>query len=175
MVATLRPHFSSEQNMHKTGPTGPSHLVERAVRPAAVFAAAGLVGFAAFQAALALGAPFGADAWGGSDADLTPGFRVASGLAALLLLGVAYVVLGRAGYWHANRNRGLFRWGTWGAAVFLALSSLGNFASTSNWERFLNGPLALLLAITCIVVALGSRSGQPSDIGPSMTSTRGAD
>ncbi len=174
-MATLTPPIPSDRDMHKAGTTGVSHLAGRAVRPVAVVAAVGLVGFAAFQAALALGVPLGAAAWGGADSDLTPEMRVASGLAALLLLGVAFVVLGRAGYWHTDRNLGLFRWGTWGAAVFLALGSLGNFASSSNWEQFLNGPLALLLALACFIVALGSPSRQQSDIPPSITSTRVAD
>jgi uncharacterized membrane protein YhhN len=37
----------------------------------------------------------------------------------------------------------------------IALSALGNFASSSGWERFLMGPVALLLALLCFIVALG--------------------
>lgn len=36
-----------------------------------------------------------------------------------------------------------------------ALSGLANLASSSGWERFLMGPVALLLAFLCLVVALG--------------------
>jgi hypothetical protein len=137
-------------------------FAERAVRPAAVVATVGLVGFAAFQAALALGAPWGRAAWGGSETELGPGHRVASGVAALVLIAAASVVLGRAGYWRASRDSGVFRWGTWGVAVLLALGGLGNLASSSNWERFLNGPVALLIAVASLIVAREA----PGDTSP---------
>jgi hypothetical protein len=37
----------------------------------------------------------------------------------------------------------------------LALSALANFASKSRWEKAILGPLALLLSLLCLVVALG--------------------
>ncbi len=40
----------------------------------------------------------------------------------------------------------------------LALSALANLASSSSWERFLNGPIALLVALLCFIVA---RSAEP--------------
>lgn len=49
----------------------------------------------------------------------------------------------------------IFRWGVWVLVGAMTLSALGNFASSSGWERFLNGPVALLLALLCLVVALG--------------------
>jgi hypothetical protein len=36
----------------------------------------------------------------------------------------------------------------------MALSALANFASSSSRERFQNEPVALLLALLCLVVAL---------------------
>ncbi len=47
------------------------------------------------------------------------------------------------------------RWGIWVLVAVLALSALGNFASSSNWERFLLGPIALLEALLCLIVARG--------------------
>jgi hypothetical protein len=134
-----------------------SSVAGRAARPAAALAAVGLAGFAAFQICLAFGAPWGRAAWGGAEAELATGRRIASGLAAIVLIAGAFVVLARAGYWRPSVPAGVLRWGTLGLTVLLALSGLGNLASSSNWERFLNGPLALLLALACLVVALGSR------------------
>jgi hypothetical protein len=133
-----------------------SNVAERAARPAAA-AAIGLAGFAAFQVCLALGASWGRAAWGGDAAELATGRRIASGVVAIVLIAGAFAVLGRAGCWRLAVPVGLLRWSTWGLTILLALSGLGNLASSSTWERFLNGPLALLLALACLVVALGSR------------------
>jgi hypothetical protein len=66
----------------------------------------------------------------------------------------ALVVLGRAGYWTSAFPPSIFRWGTWILVVAMTLSALANFASPSKWERFLMGPVALLLALLCVVVAV---------------------
>jgi hypothetical protein len=64
------------------------------------------------------------------------------------------IVLGRAGIiWRARSNADLFRWGTWLLAVAMAVGAVPNFASQSRWENFVFGPLALVLAGLCIVVA----------------------
>jgi hypothetical protein len=78
---------------------------------------------------------------------------LASAVAAVVWLLAAAVVLGRAGFWAASRWSAAFRWGTWVVAGLLALGAIVNFASSSPWERFGWGPLALLLAIGCVVVA----------------------
>jgi hypothetical protein len=162
VVVTLRPDFSNGPHAQTTASGGNSGFTDRAVRSAGIIAAIGLAGFVTFQVALALGAPLGAAAWGGADRVLSSGLRVASGLAALLLVVAAFAVLGRAGYWRVDRHRSFFHWGTWGAAALLAMGALGNLASSSDWERFLNGPIALLLALACLVVALGSRGRDTS-------------
>jgi hypothetical protein len=120
---------------------------------AAPAAATGLAGLACFQAALALGAPWGQSAWGGAQAHLPQELRVGSAISAVVLALAALVVLARAGHWGRTRAEGVFRWGTWALVPLLALSALGNFASTSRWENLLMGPLALLLSILCLVVA----------------------
>jgi hypothetical protein len=120
---------------------------------AAPAAATGLAGIACFQAALALGAPWGHAAWGGAQTHLPPELRVGSAISTVVLALAALVVLARAGYWGPARAMGLFRWGTWALVPLLALSALGNFASTSRWENLLMGPFALLLSLLCLVVA----------------------
>ncbi|HJN85603.1 MAG: DUF3995 domain-containing protein [Dehalococcoidia bacterium] len=127
------------------------------VRPASATAASVFTVVAAFQVFWALGGTWGLSAaWGGAHADLSSGLRAASALSAVLLLAGAIVVLGRAGYRVVAVPAGVLRWGTWVIVAILAVSALGNFASSSDWERFLNGPVALLSVLLCIVVARSS-------------------
>jgi hypothetical protein len=118
-------------------------------------AATGLAGIACFQTALALAAPWGQAAWGGGQTNLPPPLRIGSAISAVVLALAALVVLARAGYWGPARAMGVFRWGTWALVPILALSALGNFASTSRWENLLMGPFALLLSLLCLIVARG--------------------
>jgi hypothetical protein len=130
-----------------------------AARLAALLAAVGFAALAAFQAALAAGAPLGHAAWGGEDAHLTTAQQSASGVAVLVYVGAVLIVLTRAAIiWPARSSTRLFRWGTWFLAVALALGALPNFASQSRWESLILGPLALALAALCVVVAATSRS-----------------
>ena len=123
-------------------------------RPAAAMAASVFIVIAGFQVFWALGDSWGlSGAWGGAETDLSAGLRVASALAAALLVVGAIVVLGRAGYWAFAVPFSVLRWGLWAFVAVSALSALANFASPSNWERFLNGPIALLLALLCLIVA----------------------
>jgi len=132
--------------------------VLRLSRFAAGAAATGLLLFACFQASLALGAPWADAAWGGGRDALPPSLRIASAFAVVFLVVAAAIVLGRAGYWGRDDGPfGVFRWGTWALVVVLILSGLANVASSSAWERFLNGPVGLLLGLLCLIVAVGCR------------------
>jgi len=123
-------------------------------RLAAALAAFGFASLAVFQAALAVGAPWGHAAWGGADAHLSAGQRGASAVAALIYVAAALIVLCRARIiWHARSNDALFRRGTWFFAVAMAIGALPNLASHSRWENLILGPLALVLAALCAVVA----------------------
>jgi hypothetical protein len=126
----------------------------RAARLAAVLAASGFAGLAVFQAALAASAPWGHAAWGGGNANLSAAQQSASGVAAFIYLAAMLIILSRAGIiWRTRSNAALIRWGTWFLAVAMALGAVANFASQSRWENFIFGPLALVLAVLCIVVA----------------------
>lgn len=128
-------------------------------RAAGVAAAVGFLAIAAFQVALALGAPLGRAAWGGATAELPPSLRLASAVAVVIWLLAAAIVLGRVGIQVVPLPAGALRWGTW---VLVALSLVGaimNFASSSPWERFVWAPVAVLLALLTLMVAL---SGDPS-------------
>ena len=135
---------------------------DHVARVAAVVAALGFAGLAIFQLALAAGAPWGHAAWGGANARLSTAQRGASAAAVVFYAAAALIVLGRAGILRARGNAALFRWGTWFLAVAMAIGAFPNFLSQSRWENFIFGPLALVLAIVCVVVAR-SATGQARD------------
>jgi hypothetical protein len=133
-------------------------------RTAAKAAACGFAGIAAFQVALAAGAPLGRAAWGGGSAHLTTRLRVASAASVPAYAAAALVVLGRAGCWGSPRHAPLFHRATWALAGLMSVGAVANFASRSRWENVIWGPAALALALLCAVVA---RSGATGSTGTS--------
>lgn len=126
-----------------------------AARLAAMVAATAFIVDAAFEGFWAAGGSLGlSGAWGGVHDHLPVGLRIASAFAAALLVAGAIIVLGRARFWTSPDRIGIYRWGTWTLVGMMALSALANFASSSSRERFQNEPVALLLALLCLVVAL---------------------
>jgi hypothetical protein len=123
------------------------------VKWSAVAATVGFAGYAIYQLALAAGAPLGRGAWGGTHTQLPMSLRVASALAIAVYGLAALVVLRRAGFRIRWISPTVARIGTWVLTVMLTLSALGNFLSQSPWEKFLNGPVALVLAALCVIVA----------------------
>ena len=125
------------------------------MRVLGVVAAAGLTLIAAFQAAIAFGAPFGRAAWGGSSTHVPPRLRVASGVVAVVWLFAAFVVLERAGDDVPAVSLGVARVGAWVVAGVLILGTLVNLASRSRLERAIWAPTSLVLAILTTIVAIG--------------------
>jgi len=124
------------------------------VRTAAMAAAGGFLVIAAFEAALALGAPLGRAAMGGFyEQQLPIGLRIASGVAVGVWLLAALIVLGRAGFKVVPLPAGVLRWGTWGLVGLLFVGAVMNIASSSGWERFGWAPVALILGVLCLIVA----------------------
>jgi hypothetical protein len=132
-------------------------------RPAAVAAAVGFVALAAFQLALALGAPFERAAWGGTYDQLPTSLRIASAIAVGVWTLGALVVLRRAGVGISPLPIAFARVGTWILVGLLTLGALMNFASRSPWERFGWGPVALILAVLCLMVARGGGADAVGD------------
>jgi hypothetical protein len=122
-------------------------------RIAAVIAAAGLLAIAAFQVALALGAPLGRAAWGGTYDRLPTRLRIGSAVAVVIWLLAALVVLGRADYLTLPGPREVVTWGAWVVVGLLVLGAVVNVASRSRWERFGWGPAAAILAVFGSAVA----------------------
>jgi hypothetical protein len=120
---------------------------------AAAAAAAGFIGLAGFELALTLGAPLGHAAMGGTHTYLPAGLRIVSGFATFIWPLAALVVLGRGGYRVPLISARVSRTGTWVLVGLLSLGVLMNLASSSDWERFLQAPIAAVLAALCLVVA----------------------
>ena len=85
--------------------------------------------------------------------------RRASAASAVIWLAGAVVILGRAGIEIVRLPAGITSVGVWVLVVLSGLGAIVNFASSSRWERFGLGPLALVLALLSLVVA-ASGSGQ---------------
>ena len=136
----------------------------RHIKGVAITAAALLIGVAAFQAAVALGAPLGDYVWGGfTEGELSPIFRIASAFAAVSLCWMALVVLARGGVAvpitpvPAHRLKAF----TWIIAGFMVLNTVGNLASQSSSEQLLMAPITILLAVLIGIVA--ARGTTPTD------------
>jgi hypothetical protein len=122
----------------------------------AILAAILLVVLGVFQLALALGAPWGQAAWGGQHVGVLPTpLRIASGVAAVVIVPtVMLLVLAAAGLVSADwlpLDGSLIMWVLTG---IFAVGSLMNVVSRSRVERVW-GPVALILALCCAVIALG--------------------
>jgi hypothetical protein len=142
-----------------TSTTEPTTPAQRASRPrTAVAAAAGFAGLAGFELALALGAPLGRAAMGGAHTYLPPGLRIASGALTIFWALAALLILRLGGYRVPVFSARVARGGTWALAVLLTLGVLMNLASSSDWERYLQAPIAAVMAALCFRMARSSRS-----------------
>jgi hypothetical protein len=96
--------------------------------------------------------------WGGRQPDLTPSLRAASVVAAIILGLFIYIIRYRAGLVGSVPTPTSIRVAAWVVTGYMALNTLGNFASVSNVERFVFGPMTLIMMITSLIVAV-SRIG----------------
>ena len=112
----------------------------------------------AFQIALAAGAPWGEYAMGGAFPGQFPlALRIAAIIQAVLLAGMASVILARAGLILPRWSRAS-RWLTWIVVAFAAVSLVLNLITPSAGERVIWAPTALLLLISSAIVAFSSSS-----------------
>jgi hypothetical protein len=106
---------------------------------------------AAFQVALAAGAPWGAYAMGGAfPGQFPPSLRVAALAQSALIAGMSVVVLSRAGLilrgWSGARY-------VWLVVAVMGVGLVLNLITPSAAERALWAPVALLLLVSSAVVA----------------------
>ena len=122
-------------------------------RVAAIIYAIVSFGVIAFQIALAAGAPWGAYAMGGAfPGQFPPALRIAAIIQAVLLAGLAAVILARAGLTLPRWSRAS-RWLAWVVVAFSTVSFILNLITPSAGERAIWAPTAFLLLISSIVVA----------------------
>lgn len=117
-----------------------------------------IVSFAvvAFQIALAAGAPWGAYAMGGAfPGQFPPALRVAALIQAAILVGMAAVVLARAGIVLPGWAR-VSRWLVWLVVAFAVVSLILNLLTPSAGERAIWAPTALLLLMSSAAVAFSA-------------------
>jgi hypothetical protein len=131
-------------------------------RMAALLYAIISLGVVTFQLALAAGAPWGEFAMGGAfPGQFPPALRVAAVVQAALLVGMAAVVLARAGLILPGWSRAS-RWLIWFVVGFAALSLMLNLTTPSAGERAIWAPTAFLLLISSCIVALTDSSERPA-------------
>lgn len=123
---------------------------------AAIIYAIVTFGVVAFQIALAAGAPWGAYAMGGaSPGRFSPAMRVSAVVQALLLAGMAVVILARAELilpgWF-----GVSHWLVWVVVALTALSLVLNLITPSARERAIWVPTLLVLLISSLIVAFSA-------------------
>lgn len=124
------------------------------VRIAAIINAIVTLGVVAFQIALAAGAPWGAYAMGGAaPGQFPPAMRVGAMIQALLLAGMAAVVLARAGLILPGWTR-TSHWLVWIVVALTTLILVLNLITPSVGERALWAPIIALLLISSLIVAL---------------------
>jgi hypothetical protein len=107
-----------------------------------------------FQLALVAGAPWGRFTQGGVHAGRLPApARAAAAASAVVLTGLALLVLARAGLLGDAALAASTPW-AWAAVVVSALTTLANAASRSRAERALFLPVALGMLATSLIVLL---------------------
>jgi hypothetical protein len=125
---------------------------------AAIIYAIVTFGVIVFEIALAAGAPWGAYAMGGAfPGQFPPVMRIAAIVQAVLLAGMAAVVLARAGLilpaWSQASH-----WLVWIVVAIMALGLVLNLITPSAGERAIWAPTVAILLISSLIVAFSGSS-----------------
>ena len=126
------------------------------IRGAALLYATVSAGVVAFQIALAVGVPWGEYAMGGAfPGQFPPALRIAALIQAMLLAALAAIVMARAGLilngWLRRAH-----WLVWVVVAFAAVSFVLNMITPNGGERAIWAPVALLLLLSSMIVAIKS-------------------
>jgi len=108
-----------------------------------------LAGLAVFQVLLVAGRPLGRFASGGQHEVLPPALRVVSAVSVVSYAAFAWLV------WRAVTQPGDAGPWIWILTAFFGLGVAMNAASRSRSERLVMTPLTVVLAVSCLVIALG--------------------
>jgi hypothetical protein len=132
-----------------------------ATQTAALAASVLIGGVAAFQLALAVGAPYGDAVFGGKAPTeagvLTGPFRVLAVGQAIILVLLGWILLARTGLVGIpGLGTGALTWITWGILAFLVLNTLANFTAPHPIERWVMGSVTLVLSALTLFIALNA-------------------
>lgn len=131
-------------------------------RAAAIVYAVVSAGVIAFQLALAAGAPLGSYAMGGAfPGRFPPAMRAVAVVQAALIVGMASVVLSRAGVAIPSWSR-MSRWLVWLVVAIGVATFLVNVATPSVGERTIWAPVAFVLLACSVAVATGKPASATS-------------
>ena len=112
-----------------------------------------LAGLAVFQGLLVAGAPLGRFAWGGQNEVLPAGLRIGSAVSIALYAVFAVLILHAAGRMTFLPD-GVVSVAMWVLAGFFVLGIAMNAISRSRSERLVMTPVVVLLAASCLALAV---------------------
>ena len=110
------------------------------------------------QLLLAIGVLPSSMAWGGSQPVLTIPLRIASLISVVVLGLCAYVIRRRAGLSGKSPAPMWIKILSWVITLYMALNTLGNFASSSLGEKVVFGPISLIIVLSCLLVSLSKET-----------------
>jgi len=128
------------------------------VQTAAIVAVVAIGIVALFQIALALGAPWGSAAYGGNNPGVLPiRLRIISATAGVLIYPfIGFFILDVGGVIDTGlAGESSTQVWMWVLTGLFTLGAISNFASRSRIERWWWGPVALVIAICCGILAAG--------------------
>ena len=113
-----------------------------------------LTALAVFQLLLVKGLPLGRFAWGGGHTVLPPRLRVASALSVALYALFVLVILSKAGIIFDVSGSDLLSAFLWIVTGYFGVGAIMNGMSRSKPERLMMTPVALVLGVLCLIVAM---------------------
>jgi hypothetical protein len=112
------------------------------------------LGFAGFQFYWGLGGTWGLhEATGGAAPPLSSSEQIGAAIIGLVALASAAVLLVRVGYWRRHVPFAIGRVGAWVIAIMSLGGAMGEFGAQTGFERFVNGPGNLIVALLAFLVA----------------------
>ena len=120
----------------------------------AVLGCALLGALAVLQVLLIAGQPLGRFAWGGQHRVLPTKLRIGSAVSVVLYALFASIILATAERAADGTGAGITDVGIWALTAYFVVGVGMNAISRSRPERLLMTPVALVLAVVCLVLAL---------------------
>lgn len=107
-----------------------------------------------FQVCLALGLPIGQFAWGGQHKVLPNKLRIASVFSIIIYLVFVITILSRSEIYELISRGGFVDIFTWVIVAYLSIGVIMNLLSKSLAEKATMTPVAFILALCALIVAL---------------------